>query len=148
MSPQMIRRSVLALAAAGAVSASPAALAQSDEEEVERIVVTAPRSAMFRPSLVVIDGIREHVVDCLNQTTELPRGAPEVSFRVRFNADGTLDGPPAAMPEPTGLEADDRYMRAVVAARRALYHCEPYDFLPPGEYRHWEELILVFRSPR
>jgi hypothetical protein len=136
----MIVRATLAGAVAGTLGA--AALAQSDPPE--RIVVTAPRTAMFRPSLEVIQGMREHVVECLNQA-DLPRGAPEVSMRVRFKPDGTLDGPPAALPEPTGL-GDDDYMRAVSRARQALYRCEPYDFLPAGEYSHWEEVVLVFRS--
>jgi hypothetical protein len=145
MIAQRIRRGLAAVAAAGAVSVIETTAAHAQSDDVERIVVTAPRSAPFRPTLAVIEGIREHVVDCLSRQAEIPRGAPEVSFRVRFNSDGTLDGPPAAEPEPTGL-GDDDYMRAVSRARQALYQCEPYDFLPVSEYQHWEEIVLVFRA--
>jgi hypothetical protein len=140
----MLSRCLAAVAAAATFGAIDARVARAQSNDPERIVVTAPRVTPFRPTLVVIEGIREHVVDCLNRQAELPRGAPEVSFRVRFRPDGTLDGPPAAMPEPTGL-GDDDYMRAVSRARQALYRCEPYDFLPADQFQHWSELILVFR---
>jgi hypothetical protein len=145
MNARTIRWGLAAVAAAGAVSVIEAPGARAQSDAVERIVVTTSRSTRQRPTLGMIEGIREHVVDCLSRQAEIPRGAPDVSFLVRFKSDGTLDGPPAAQPEPTGL-GDDDYMRAVSRARQALYRCEPYDFLPASEYQHWEEIVLVFRA--
>jgi hypothetical protein len=140
----MIRRCLFAVAAAVAASLTPTLPVQAQSEEIERIIVR-PRSQVFRPTLVVLDGIREHVVGCLERA-DLPERAPEVSLRVRFKEDGTLDGPPQELArEDGGDEYDRRYVEALTAARQALYQCEPYDFLPRSQYQHWQELILTFR---
>ena len=65
-----------------------------------------------------------------------------VKLRLRFNADGTLAGPPVVMnPQttPTFLAISDSAIRAAEA-------CQPYS-LPPAKYDIWKDIVLNF-DPR
>jgi colicin import membrane protein len=65
-----------------------------------------------------------------------------VKLRLRFNADGTLAGPPVVMnPQttPTFLAISDSAIRAAEA-------CQPYS-LPPAKYEIWKDIVLNF-DPR
>jgi hypothetical protein len=91
-----------------------------------------------------IDALRAQVERCWRAPADMAN--PErlvVKVRVRFNRDGSVQGPPEVVSPPSG---DAQWRAAADNAVRAVRLCAPYT-LPPERYSRWSEVTMNF-DPR
>lgn len=115
-----MKRSLFAVAIFSTV-AGPANAHDTVAPEIIRAVVPAIQKCWIPP-----------------QSTEGAR--PHVSLKVRFNADGTLNGDPEIV---TRAESDsgEAFTQSTV---RAVQKCQPYEVLRQFPYDRWHEIIVNF----
>lgn len=75
---------------------------------------------------------------------QMPTGQrPHAQLKVKFNADGSLNGDPEVVIKAGG-EGGQAYTDSTV---RAVQKCAPYDVLLKHPYERWREILINF-DPR
>jgi hypothetical protein len=64
-----------------------------------------------------------------------------ITVRVHLKRDGTLDGSPQIVSEPTDA---DHYQAAATSAVRAVTLSQPFTMLGPTSYERWKEMDIDF----
>jgi hypothetical protein len=91
----------------------------------------------------LIDAFKTHVQGCWTTPPEaVDDDRVKVLIRVAFRPDGRINGDPVLV-QGIATPAGPAVVRNAIAA---LKRCQPYAFLPAGEYRQWRLLEVAFSA--
>lgn len=77
---------------------------------------------------------------CWSPPPQAAGDQPHVSLKVRFNADGTLNGDPEIVTKAEG-DSGEAFTASTI---RAIQKCQPYDALQKFPHDRWHEIIINF----
>lgn len=106
------------------------------------LAVCAAAPAQEALTQLDLDNLIRQIQICWKLPPDVSKGRTSVvEVRIKFKSDGTLDGRPKILNEPTG----DDLILIIDSAIRALVRCQPFK-LRVASYESWKEIDVTFNS--